>query len=109
MPVRVRLFAMLRARAGRDGYELELGAGATAADALAALAAEGELGDLERLPVVVAVNREYVPRETALADGDELALIPPVSGGQGPHARITSDRLSLERLAGLVGRPGAGA
>jgi MoaE-MoaD fusion protein len=117
MRVRVRLFAMLRERAGRDGFELELADGATAADALAAVAREVELGDLERLPVVVALNREYVRPEATLADGDELALIPPVSGGAEPHAsrgaeahvRVSAERLSIERLASLVGRPGAGA
>ena len=74
--VRVRLFAMLRQRAGRDALELELPDGARVADALAAV------DDLAGgLPLVLAVNREYAAPDAAPAPGDELALIPPVSGG----------------------------
>jgi MoaE-MoaD fusion protein len=91
--VTVRLFAMLRERAGRDAFELQLADGATVADALEALRDRDGLGDmLDRLPVLAAVNREYAASETPLAPGDELALIPPVSGGgeTGPRARIRS-------------------
>jgi molybdopterin converting factor subunit 1 len=81
--VTVRLFAMLRERAGRDALELELAEGATVADALEVLRDRAGLGEmLARMPVVSAVNREYAPAETPLATGDELALIPPVSGGE---------------------------
>jgi MoaE-MoaD fusion protein len=116
--VTVRLFAMLRERADRDAFELELDNGATVADALEALRDRVELGEaLERMPVRAAVNREYVTNETPLAPGDELALIPPVSGGanprppsdSAPHVRISAEPLSLEAVAGAVGRPGAGA
>ena len=110
MIVSVRLFATLRERAGRDSLELELADGATAADALAALAAEPKLTELvERLPVRLAVNREYASDETPLHAGDEVAVIPPVSGGAGAHARVTGEPLSLEALAREVGRPEAGA
>jgi molybdopterin synthase catalytic subunit len=112
MFVSVRLFAMLRERAGRDEVELELPDGATVRDALDAVAARHGLADLlERMPVVMAVNREYASGDTTLAESDELALIPPVSGGAPSvmHARVTDEPLSLERLAALVGRPGAGA
>jgi MoaE-MoaD fusion protein len=111
----VRLFAVLRERAGRDAIELELEEGATVADALEALRDGTPLGEaLERLPVRSAVNREYVAFETPLAAGDELALIPPVSGGAGHadsdvHVRITDQPLSLETLSQAVGRRGAGA
>ena len=112
--VTVRLFAMLRERAGRDSFELELADGATVEDALIALREDDGLGEtLERMPVRAAVNREYVDNETRLASGDEVALIPPVSGGAGSaedvHARVTAERLSLEAVTQLVGRPGAGA
>jgi molybdopterin converting factor subunit 1 len=83
MVVQVRLFAMLREHAGRDRVEVQLADGATVRDALEAVGAEHGLGELlARLPVVAAVNREYVPEESALEEGDELALIPPVSGGE---------------------------
>ena len=61
MRVRVRLFAVLRERAGRDVLELDLPDGASVADALAAV---GDLaGDL---PLVLAVNREYAPADQRL-------------------------------------------
>lgn len=111
MTVSVRLFAVLRERAGTDSITLELPGDATVGDAVAALAATSELGGLlDRLPVAMAVNRDYAAADTALEQGDELALIPPVSGGSADvHARVTAERLSLERLAEMVVRPGAGA
>jgi molybdopterin synthase catalytic subunit len=113
MVVTVRLFAMLRERAGQDEVEVELAEGATVREAIDAVAARPGLGDLiARMPVVMAVNREYADDDDPLAEGDELALIPPVSGGDATgvaHARVTDDPLSVERLAVLVGRPAAGA
>jgi len=108
--VRVRLFAILRERAGRESIEVELADGATVASALAALSEHAALsGVLDRMPVRMAVNREYASPERPLGPGDELALIPPVSGGAGVHARVTGEPLSLEALAARVGSPGAGA
>ncbi len=111
MRVRVRLFAMLREGAGRDSVELALSDGATVADALIALRAEPALDEmLGRLPVRMAVNRDYASPETRLASGDELALVPPVSGGAGSvQARVTGAALSVEALSRAVVRPGAGA
>jgi molybdopterin synthase catalytic subunit len=108
--VRVRLFAMLRERAGSDSVELELRDGATAGEALEALADRPDLGDaLRRLPVRMAVNREYADAATTLRADDELALIPPVSGGAGPHARVTEEPLAPEALSRRVQSPAAGA
>jgi molybdopterin synthase catalytic subunit len=78
MRVRVRLFAMLRERAGASELELELPDGARVRDALAAPAVAALAGGL---PLVMAVNREYAAPDAPLSPGDELALIPPVSGG----------------------------
>jgi molybdopterin synthase catalytic subunit/molybdopterin converting factor small subunit len=104
MNVSVQLFAMLRERAGSDTIEVELPEGATVADLL------GELGQLVgTMPVRVAVNREYSPESRSLASGDELALIPPVSGGADVHAAVVSEPLALDRLARMVVRDGAGA
>jgi molybdopterin converting factor subunit 1 len=87
MVVNVRLFAMLRERAGRDEVEVELPEGATVREAMAAVAGEHGLADLlARVPVVMAVNREYASAESVLAEADELALIPPVSGGESAFA-----------------------
>jgi molybdopterin converting factor subunit 1 len=111
MNVSVRLFAVLRERAGRDRIEIELPASATVADALVALGHERGLGELlERMPVVMAVNRQYAKGESTLTSGDELALIPPVSGGaDAVHARVTDEPLRLEPLATMVIRDAAGA
>ena len=116
MNVSVRLFAILRERAGRDSVEIELPDGASVADALSVLEREPGLGDvLPRLSVTMAVNREYADGDTALSAGDELALIPPVSGGAPTgrgtpvHARVTADPLRLDEISRSVVRPGAGA
>src|SRR6185503_11123480 len=82
MTVTVRLFAILRERAGRDSVEIELPDDATVADAFDRLGAEPGLGELvERMPLRMAVNREYVGADARIAPGDELAVIPPISGG----------------------------
>jgi len=116
MEVELRLFAVFRERAGRDRLTLELPDGASVADAIAAAAREPGLGEiLAAMPVRAALNREYVSDDATVADGDELALIPPVSGGSAPaagaapHARVTSDPLGVADLAERVSRPGAGA
>jgi len=109
--VRVRLFAILRERAGSDWIELELADGATVADAIRTLR---ERPDLERtiaaMSLRMAVNRDYATPDTVLSPDDELALIPPVSGGAaGVHVRITPEAISGESLARIVSDPGAGA
>ena len=110
MTVRVRLFAGLRERIGSESVEIELADGATVADAIDELAKLPPLTELlARLPVAMAVNRSYSGRGTVLCADDELALIPPISGGAGPHARVSSEPLSLDALATAVGRRGAGA
>src|SRR3954465_6813625 len=103
MFVRVRLFAILRERAGSSEVELELPDTARVDDALAAL------GDVTAgLKVVMAVNREYVSGETRLSAGDELALIPPLSGGAG-DAAVLAEPLSLDAVVARVRDPRAGA
>ena len=105
------MFAILRERAGRSSIDLELADDATVADALGALGREPGLGELlGRMPVAMAVNRSYAADDTRLAAGDELALIPPVSGGApAVHAHVTADPLELDPLARMVVRDGAGA
>lgn len=110
MRVDVQLFAILRERAGRRSVALELPDGATVGDALEALTREPGLDDvLPRLSVAMAVNRDYAAPGTELAEGDELALIPPVSGGAGVHARVTAEPLEPDRITRSVLRPEAGA
>ncbi len=76
MRVVVRLFAGLRERAGTDRRELDLDDGASVGDVWPAL----DLGD-EPAGLLYAVNRAYAERGQPLGEGDEVALIPPVSGG----------------------------
>jgi len=104
--ISVRLFAGLRERAGAGELELELAEGALVGDALAQMSAL-----TEGVPVVMAVNQEYADAGTALHPGDEVALIPPVSGGAvgALHARLTSEPLALDPLVELVRDPRAGA
>ena len=117
MVVRIRLFAQLRERAGASELSLELPEGARVRDALAD-ATVAELAD--GLPLVMAVNREYASEDAVLAPGDELALIPPVSGGAtpagppvgaapGPHVALRAEPLSLDALVARVRDPRAGA
>jgi molybdopterin synthase catalytic subunit len=105
MRVTVRLFAQLRERAGASELSIELPEGARVQDAI------DELGGLAGgLPVVMAVNREYADGDAPLAQGDELALIPPVSGGEGaPWSRVTEEPLDGAALTARVGDPRAGA
>src|SRR5438067_7577077 len=107
MEVTVRLFAMLRERAGAREVTLSLPDGARVSDALA------ELGSIaEGLPLVMAVNREYAAEDQVLDAGDELALIPPVSGGSTAavvHVRVTAEPLSLDAVTALVRDRRAGA
>ncbi|MDX6535757.1 MAG: MoaE-MoaD fusion protein [Gaiellales bacterium] len=105
MRVTVRLFAALRERAGASRRELELPPGATAGDVFAALGIGAEPQGL-----AYAVNREYADRTAALSDGDEVALIPPVSGGEAePLVLLGPEPIDLARLIAHVGCPDAGA
>ncbi|MDQ3808792.1 MAG: MoaD/ThiS family protein [Chloroflexota bacterium] len=79
MCVRVRLFAGYREAAGTARLEVPLPGGARVSDLLAMLAAQ--IPALAEAPGLVAVNQSYVGRDFELRDGDEAALIPPVSGG----------------------------
>ena len=101
MNVRVRLFAALRERVGSGGVDLDLPEGAVAGDVWPAL----PLGD-EPPGILFAVNRAYAERTQALEEGDEIALIPPVSGGS---FRLFEEPLSLEAAVDEVRVDDAGA
>ncbi|HET8893256.1 MAG TPA: molybdenum cofactor biosynthesis protein MoaE [Gaiellaceae bacterium] len=98
MRVTVRLFAGLRERAGRG--RLELDDVRSVADVWPALA----LGD-EPPGLLYAVNRAYVDRTQELHDGDEVALIPPVSGGA---FLLTSEPLAVDAAVAEVASDDAG-
>jgi molybdopterin synthase catalytic subunit len=99
--VRIRLFAGLRERAGTGARELELADGSRVADVWPALG----LGEAPP-GLLYAVNKRYAEADAALAPGDEVALIPPVSGGD---FRLTEEPLSLDVVVGEVARDDAGA
>ncbi|MDE3194479.1 MAG: molybdopterin converting factor subunit 1 [Chloroflexota bacterium] len=110
MRVLVRLFASYREAAGVGHIELELPAGATARDAIRAVLAEHPLV-AEGRQLVIARNEEYVDVDAALEDGDELALIPPVSGGATRAATriaVTSEPLSVDDCIEAVRADGYG-
>jgi molybdopterin synthase catalytic subunit len=101
MRVTVRLFAGLRERAGASERELELPEGARLADVWAPLA----LGE-EPDGLLYAVNKEYAPSERRLSEGDEIALIPPVSGGA---FRLVTDPIDVGAVIAEVADERAGA
>jgi molybdopterin converting factor subunit 1 len=78
--VTVRLFASYAEAAGRDELELALPAGATAAECLAAVRGLPWASRLPPAPAL-AINRSYAKPDAPLAEGDEVAVIPPVAGG----------------------------
>lgn len=110
MRIDVRLFASYREAAGTSHFDVDLPEGAGVRDALIAIA--------ERHPrlagggrILTARNREYVDADALLADGDELALIPPVSGGAGEARHrilVTADRLSVDDVIAAVRDDGFG-
>ena len=81
MRVTIRLFASLREAAGRGDLSLELAGAATPEDAWRALVAMHPALAERRASLAAAVNRSYARFDAPLSDGDELAFIPPVSGG----------------------------
>ena len=101
MQVLVRLFAGLREQAGTSRRELELADGATVSDVWPALGLGAEPAGL-----LYAVNRAYADRDTALSEGDEVALIPPVSGGA---FRLTQAPVNLTSVVVAVVDERAGA
>jgi len=81
--ITVRLFASYREIVGQIRMDLDVAEGSTAGDVLETFVAQfPRLGDLAST-TLLAVNREYAAAETQLREGDEVAFVPPVSGGIG--------------------------
>ena len=104
MRISVRLFAGLRERAGADRVEVELPEGASVADLLAAM-------ELAPRSCIVALNREYAAEDALIAESDEVALVPPVSGGETPVrlAEVVDAPLDVATVSAAVRDPRAGA
>lgn len=104
MRVRILLFAAHRRTAGRPELNLELPEGATARDAAAAAARE--LG-LSLAGTMLAVNEAYAEPDRVLADGDAVALVPPVAGGafDPDHFEVSARPLDVAALHARLLRP----
>lgn len=105
--VTLRLFAVFRERVGSDCIEVTLPGGATVDDALRCLSEAYPITEPLMGTTMVAVNQSYVERSEALRAGDEVALIPPVSGGldhpsPDPRMLITDAPLDAERVTAMV-------
>ena len=110
MNVHVRLFAAYREAAGVGQLRLDLPAGATVREAIAELRRmHPRVSEIRQL--VIAKNREYVGLDEAIGDGDELALIPPVSGGAVSaigRIVVSAAPLSVDAAIDAVRGPDAG-
>lgn len=112
MKITVKLFARLRELAGTHTLEQHVADNATIADLIQNLQAEFPKLTPVISRTVVSVNREFADPQTRLAEGDEVAIFPPVSGGSGADDgkfTITFDPLSLDELAARVLKPETGA
>jgi len=109
MNIQIKLFASLRELFAAPVIVREVAGDATVADVLAQL--RRELGD-RPLPATlhVAVNQRYASLDHTLAEGDVVAVFPPVSGGEdAPRFWITAEPLSLDEVATRVTAPDRGA
>jgi molybdopterin synthase catalytic subunit len=81
MQITVKLFALMREKAGTDTISLEVPAGVAVTQALAALVRQYPMLEPYMANTRLSLHMDFVDPDTTLAEGDELALIPPVSGG----------------------------
>lgn len=103
MKVDMLYFAVLRERTRLDHETVELSAGASVADARAAIAARHPSVAPLLAQVQIAVNRTVAPDAQPLAEGDELAFLPPVAGGAGPEAiRISAEPVSVDGAVAAI-------
>ena len=110
--VRARLFARLREQAGTDAENIEVLDGSTVADVYAAMQRLHPGLQADQNAVRVALNQEFTDWRSMVAEGDEVAFIPPVSGGVhgvGILFELTSWPLDARRMETAVAHKGAGA
>jgi molybdopterin converting factor subunit 1 len=114
MTVRVLVFAGLRERLRSDSAVIEVPAGVTVRELLAALADQHPATRELLPPCRVAVNQEFVGGDHVIGEGDEVAVIPPVSGGHDGESgeddrfQLGAAPLSLDRVVAAVSRRQAG-
>jgi|SRR6185312_5069221 molybdopterin synthase catalytic subunit len=117
MRIRVLFFGVLKDIIGRAEDTIEIGAGATIGSLFQSYAERFATLRDKRSSIVFARNREFSPLDTVLRDNDEVAFLPPVSGGSGPvicdpggHLFvITREVIESQRLATALQRPEDGA
>ncbi len=109
MKVSVRLFAGLHDLLGQRDVTLELPDQATVADLREQLSQEYPVVTPYLTTLICAVGDEYVPSEHRLRDGDDVALIPPVSGGADGPFLVTSEPLDANALLAAVRQDESGA
>jgi MoaE-MoaD fusion protein len=109
MDVDVRYFALIREIIGSPADRRSVPDGATAGELFDQLIAEHPRLARVRPMTMLMVNQAYVAADHPLRDGDEVALIPPVSGGEDSRFRVQRDRLDARETESLVAHPGAGA
>jgi MoaE-MoaD fusion protein len=113
MKIHLRYFASVRELMGTKSETLELAPETPVAAAIAAVAANDPRRERAIRSCMTMVNQEYVQLDHVLHDGDELALIPPVSGGEQLTASkrfiVTEEPLAMAFIEQLVESPAAGA
>ena len=109
MQVRVLFFGVLKELVGRSEEALETGPGATVASVWESYAERFATLRDKRSSILFARNREFSGPETPLQEGDEVAFLPPVSGGSGHMFTITREPLDARALAAQLQRPEDGA
>ena len=107
MQITLKFFAIVRERLGESELVVELPEGSTIADARAHV--DNLAGDAAPLVQrsMTMLNQEYATPEDVLRDGDELAFIPPVSGGD--HFKVHAEELDAQAITASVENDGAGA
>lgn len=109
MEVEVRYFAMIREIVGRSSERRSSTEGATVGELFDALVAEFPRLLQVKPVTMLMVNQTYVRGDHTLHDGDEVAFIPPVSGGSGARFRVQEEALDARATEALVAHAGAGA
>ena len=111
--IRIRLFAFgsLKTIVSAGGDWRELNSGQSVADLLASLCHEGLTDEAALRTAAIAVNQHYTPRTHTLHDGDEVAILPPVSGGLNltPHIALVREPIDTAAIQRSLKSPSDGA
>ncbi|MGD1213664.1 MAG: molybdenum cofactor biosynthesis protein MoaE [Terriglobales bacterium] len=116
MKIGVLFFGVLKDLVGRSGETVDLPEGARVRDVLFYYAREAPRFEAMMPSLAISVNREYSGADRALREGDEVGLLPPVSGGSAEgggevrgEVQIVRERIDTEAVVGRLKRPADGA